>query len=208
MSIEAVVFDFGGVICFPPSHDNKNKLEKLTGLPLKTLQELNQKYRGEWDRGSYTGIEYYRFILGKSGVSLDEDGLACIVQRDMDGWKRINQATVKLIRDINFTRVKTGILSNLPEDFYEWAKKSIPIFGEVHTAIFSCKHKIIKPEAAIFNLLRTHIGCEFGEIVFFDDDADNISAANKLGIKGFIWEGPNVARQMIARMDSRLEALC
>jgi putative hydrolase of the HAD superfamily len=207
MSIEAVVFDCGGVICFPPSHDRKNKMGKFTGLPLETLQELNRKYRGEWDKGTYTGIEYYRFILEKSGVFFDEDGLARIVQLDMEGWKRINQATVKLIRDINFAGVKTGILSNLPEDFYEWAKESIPIFGEVHTAIISCKHKIIKPDAAIFRLLQKNIGCKFEDIVFFDDDANNISAAKELGIKSFLWEGPNVARKMIARMDTRLAIL-
>jgi putative hydrolase of the HAD superfamily len=205
MGIKAAVFDYGGVIAFQPSRENEGELERLAGLPSETFWYLQRKYRGEWDRGTYNGTEYYRFILADAGVFPDDATIERIAHLDMEGWKRINQDTVNLIKEIKRAGLTTAILSNMPDDFYEWAKDAIPVFAEVNVSVISCKHKMIKPEAGIFKALRENIGCEFGEIAFFDDNAANVSAAKELGMQSFLWEGPDAARKIIA---SRKEALC
>ncbi|MDR1444425.1 MAG: HAD family phosphatase, partial [Treponema sp.] len=60
MNVKAVVFDYGKVICFPPSAENRAALLTLTGLPAETLDALDRKYRGEYDRGTYDCKTYYR----------------------------------------------------------------------------------------------------------------------------------------------------
>ena len=197
MNIKAVVFDYGGVICFPPSQENLAELEKLTGLDQKTLWELNRKNRGEWDRGTFNGIDYYRHILSGAGIFPDDNSLEEITLTDMEGWKRINSETVQLMHDLKAAGLTIGICSNMPNDFYSWAKDELPVFMVSHVNVISCSCNIIKPEIGIFELLQKQINFEFGEIVFFDDFADNVAAARGLGMKSFIWEGADAARKMI-----------
>ena len=207
MSIKAVVFDYGGVISFPPSSEAESELAKLTGLPVEILRELNRKYRDEWDRGACTGIKYYKDILSHKGVFLDDDSLAQIVQTDIDGWKQVNPATLQLMRDLKLARLSIGILSNMPHEFYSWAKDSLSIFSEVNITVASCEYNIIKPEMGIFEKLKEKSCCEYAEIVLFDDTGINIEKANELGIQGFLWEGPESARRHLLNLGQVLRSI-
>ena len=199
MKIKAVVFDYGGVICYAPSPENHAEVERLCGLSARTLRELNLKFRGEWDRGMYLGADFYKYILSVEGIFPDDETLLKIAQTDMDGWKRLNPDTIQLMRDIRGSGLSLGILSNMPHDFLAWARQNIPVFGEADTAVFSCDFNLIKPEAAIYQKLKDGLGCEYGEIVFFDDMPDNIAQARELGIQGFVWEGPEAARKILKK---------
>jgi len=197
VNIKAAVFDYGGVICYPPPPENLAELERLCGLSAQTLRELNRRFRGEWDRGMYEGTEFYRRILSIEGIFPDDGALHAIAQTDMNGWKRLNPATVQLMRGVRESGLSLGILSNMPSDFLSWARQNIPVFGEADTAVFSCDYNLIKPETAIYEKLKSGLGCEYAEIVFFDDTRDNITKARELGIQGFVWEGAEAAKEIL-----------
>ena len=207
MNIKAVAFDYGGVICFPPPPENRAELERLCGLSAQTLLELNRKFRGEWDRGAYLGADFYKHILSIEGIFPDDETLDKIAQTDMAGWKRINPATVQLMRDIKAAGFPLGILSNMPSDFLAWARQNNPIFGEADAAVFSCDCNLLKPQAAIYEKLKNSLSCEYGEIVFFDDMTDNIAKAKELGILGFVWEGAESAREILKGFGGVFETL-
>jgi putative hydrolase of the HAD superfamily len=198
--IKAVVFDYGGVICFFPPPEIGAELERLTGLPPETLMKLQRKYRGEYDRGIYNSREYYQFILSKVGIFPGDAVCEKIGRADMNGWKNLNPATIQLMRDIKAAGLALGILSNMPRDFLPWVRQNLAVFGEVDAAVFSCEYNLIKPEPAIYEKLRERLGCEYQEIVFFDDVPDNIAAANKLGITGIIWTGAEAARESLGKL--------
>jgi haloacid dehalogenase superfamily, subfamily IA, variant 3 with third motif having DD or ED len=191
-----VVFDYGGVICFIPSPEMRSELVRLSGLSAEVLWELDRKYRGEWDRGTYDGIGHYRVILAKAGVSLDEGSLARIARADVESWKQLDPATLRLMRDIKAAGLRLGILSNIPHDF---PKDSAP-FAEADITVYSCDLGIIKPEAGIYEKLREKAGCLYEEIVFFDDKVDNVNKARELGIQAFVWEGAEAARKIVSGM--------
>jgi putative hydrolase of the HAD superfamily len=207
LSIKAVVFDFGNVICFPPPPEGVEKLAEAAGIPADILGELDRKHRGEYDRGRYTGAEYYKFILAEAGVFLDEQSLQDLAELDMGNWKKMNPHTLTLMRDIKAAGFTVGILSNMPHDFLAWARQNIPIFGEVDQSVFSCEYDLIKPEAAIYEKLKEKLGYEYGEIVFFDDLTDNIEKALELGIHGFVFTDPGAAREELKRLDGAFETL-
>jgi putative hydrolase of the HAD superfamily len=207
LSIKAVVFDFGNVISFPPPPEAGEKLAEAAGIPLELLKELDRKHRGEFDRGRYTGAEYYKFILAEVGVFLDEQSLQNLAEIDMGGWKNMNPVTVALMRDIKAAGFTLGILSNMPHEFLVWARQNIPIFGEADQSVFSCEYDLVKPETAIYEKLKEKLGYEYGEIVFFDDLADNIKKARELGIHGFVFTDPQAAREELKRLDGAFETL-
>ena len=207
MIIKAVAFDYGGVICYTPPPENISEISELCGVTAETICELNRKFRGEWDNGNNNGPEYYRFILSAINVFPSDETLEKLAQTDMGGWKRINQDTVRLMMDTKAAGLKLGILSNMPHDFLAWARQNIPVLSEADTAVFSCEYNLIKPEAAIYEKLKNSLGCEFKEIVFFDDMADNILKARELGIEGFVWEGAQAARETLKGFGGLFTAL-
>jgi putative hydrolase of the HAD superfamily len=208
MDIKAVVFDYGGVICFLPPPETGRELERLIGVSFETLRELHRQYRGGYDRGDYAATkDYYRFILSRAGVFPDDAALERAAEAEMNGWKGINDATVRLMRDVKAAGFTLGILSNMPGDFLAWARTSIPVFGEADAAVFSCEERLIKPETAIYGKLKERVGFNYGEIVFFDDLPDNIAAARELGIRGFVWEGPEAARNTLKGLGGGFDAL-
>jgi putative hydrolase of the HAD superfamily len=202
-AIKAVVFDFGNVICYPRSAETCAELGRLVGLPYETIEKFDRQYRGEWDRGTYDGAGYYRFLLSHAGIFPDDEVLARIVRADLDGWKRLNPATVQLMRDVKASGLMLGILSNMPRDFLAWARGRMP-FNEADTAVYSCEHGILKPEPGIYEKLRERTGCDYNEIVFFDDMPDNINMAKKLGMRGVLWERPETARLQLINLGLEL----
>jgi putative hydrolase of the HAD superfamily len=201
--IKAVVFDFGKVISLPPSEENRRALCALTGLSEEVLEKLEREHRGEYDRGTFNGTAYYRTLLEGEGIFLDESLLEKIAQTDAEGWKEINSGTAALMRDVKKLGFALGILSNMPRDFLTWARKNIPLFAEADAAVFSCEVAAIKPERPIYEELRERLGCEFSEIVFFDDVPDNVEQAGKLGIRGILWNGSEEARKDLEKIDRR-----
>jgi putative hydrolase of the HAD superfamily len=201
LSIRAVVFDYGKVICFPPPPEQREKLAALAGVRLETLNDLDGQYRGDlMDRGTFDTRGYYKTILEKTGVFPDDEALQKLAQADWDGWKNLNPGTVKLMREIQKAGFKLGILSNMPHDFLAWGRENIGVFREADVALFSCELGIVKPEPGIYHALIAALGCKAGEVVFFDDVQDNIDQAVSLGINGFVWKDPETARRELERL--------
>jgi putative hydrolase of the HAD superfamily len=207
MNIKAVVFDFGKVLCFPPSEENRKALLALTGLPKDTLEELDRKRRAEYDRGTLDGRAYYRALLAEGGIVVEDPVLDKIAETDSEGWKRIDPGALALTRDIQGAGLTLGILSNMPHDFLAWARSHVPVLTQAGVAVFSCEVRSVKPERRIYEILRARLGCEFAEIAFFDDMPVNVETAAELGIRAFLWRGSEEARAELRRSGGALAAL-
>jgi putative hydrolase of the HAD superfamily len=200
-NIKVVAFDFGSVISLPPPPEVREEIAAMAGIPVETLAELDRKHRIEYDRGTFDGQAYYRFLLSLAGVFPDDPALAKIAGIDQGGWKTMNPGTLALMEDIKKAGFRLGILSNMPYDFLAWGRAHIPVFTGVDAAVFSCELKAVKPEPAIYEELKNRLGCGYGEIVFFDDLLDNINAAKNLGIQALLWTGPEAARAALKKID-------
>jgi putative hydrolase of the HAD superfamily len=207
MDIKAVVFDYGKVICFPPSAENREALAALAGIPEGDLEKLDRKYRGEYDRGTYDGRAYYKFLLAQAGIHPEDSTIEKISETDAEGWKKIDPGAAALMRDVKKLGVTLGILSNMPHDFLVWARSNIPLFSEADTAVFSCEVNAVKPERRIYEILHRRLGCEFKEIAFFDDIPVNVEKAAELGIRAFLWKGGGEARRELRQTGGALARL-
>ena len=204
MSIKAVVFDYGQVICHPQDPKVIDTLAKKAGAEREKFEALLWSLRGEYDRGLETAGDYFRNILSRLGVSMDDQGIDEMAEIDRDSWKNINPGTVALMEDVKKAGYLLGILSNMPHDFLAWARANIPAFSLPHKSLFSCELNLIKPEKAIFQELLSAFGVEAHELVFFDDNAENVKSARSLGIEAFLWKDPEHARRELSSMGVRL----
>ncbi|GHV77170.1 hypothetical protein AGMMS49942_19910 [Spirochaetia bacterium] len=197
MGIKGVAFDYGKVICLPPPKGSLAKLADLAGMALEAFEALLWPTRGEYDRGTISGVEYYRNFLAEAGVFPDEGTLKKMVDIDSEGWTNINGGTVRLMEDVKRAGLKLGILSNMPWDFLITARRQFPVFSLPHAGIFSCESASIKPEEKIYRDCCAALELSPDELVFFDDMPVNIEAACSLGIRGFVWQNPETARETL-----------
>ncbi|MDR1179336.1 MAG: HAD family phosphatase, partial [Spirochaetales bacterium] len=193
--IQAVVFDFGEVICFAPRAEAMENIARCAGVNLQTMRSLMWENRGEYDRGTYTGREYYRWILSKADISCSEAVLDELARLDSEAWTNLNPATLKLMDDVRAAGLKRAILSNMPLDFLNMARGRFPIFTDCDAAVFSCETGSIKPESAIYEKLLAELACGPGETAFFDDMPANVEKARELGIQAFLWKDARGARR-------------
>jgi putative hydrolase of the HAD superfamily len=199
--IEAVIFDYGGVISMSPPPSVREDLAALAGIPVEKLNRADRMCRREYDRGRFDTAGYYHYLAGEAGIHADEETILKMARLDTDSWKNFNPGTLELMEDIKARGFKLGILSNMPFDFLGWLKTELPVFHKVDLALFSCELALIKPEKKIYEILAERLGCNFENIVFFDDMRENIDAANALGIRGFVWKNVEEARSQLQKLE-------
>jgi putative hydrolase of the HAD superfamily len=202
--IKAVAFDYGNVISFPPDHGVMDEIAALAGAKREDLEQAVWKLRCDYDRGTVNGAEYYARVAGDIGVTIDKDTAKKMAVIDMFSWKRVNPATVILMEEIKKAGYTLGILSNMPFDFLEYARKNLPVFSLPQVGIFSCEVNVIKPEEAIYRKLVSALGCRSDEAVFFDDIQANVDKARELKINAFLWKDAENARRELAGLGVNL----
>jgi putative hydrolase of the HAD superfamily len=204
LNIKAVVFDYGQVISLPQDPKAISKLAEMAGVERKIFERTLWALRSEYDRGTIDAKEYFKKVLSALAVSLDDKTIDEMIQVDSESWKSINYETVALMEELKKAGYLLGILSNMPHDFLAWARENIPVFSLPQVGLFSCEVNLVKPEEAIYRKLLSLLGVEGGELVFFDDNADNIKGARALGIKALLWENPETARRELLSLGVRL----
>ena len=63
----------------------------------------------------------------------------------------------------------------------------LPFFKNFDGFVFSCDHKILKPDPEIYNILFKKYNLIPDECFFIDDKKQNIEAGETLGMKGFVF---------------------
>ena len=195
MSIKAIIFDYGNVISLPQDPQVLDELAKKAGADRLLFESLLWSTRKEYDRGTISVQEYYKNLFSRLAVTVDDKTMDEMITMDLESWKNINTGTTALMDDVKRAGYILGILSNIPHDFLSWARKSVPVFTLAQVGLFSCEVGLIKPEPEIYQALISRCGIEAEELVFFDDNPDNIRSAASMGIHAFLWKSPEDARR-------------
>ena len=72
-------------------------------------------------------------------------------------------------------------LSNIHQDTVEGTYAMSPAFGRLQDAIISGRERLTKPDPAIFRLAAERFGHAPQDLLFVDDSAKNVEAAQALG---------------------------
>ena len=112
-----------------------------------------------------------------------------------DGWiylKKPIDGMQKLVADIKSQGGKLYLLSNISKGFAEnyhknvWVGELLSLFDGL---VFSGPLGIVKPDAKIFNYLLDTYNLNADECIFIDDSPKNVLGAEKVGIKGYLFDG-------------------
>jgi epoxide hydrolase-like predicted phosphatase len=206
MTIEAVIFDFGGVLVpGSPSGDAENSpfaiLERAHGLPAGSLWRAVYIENAGWLRlrigeGSYEewNAESLRGITALSDATTASAALAALEARRPQGAAlserkpEFNEGMIPLIERLR-ARYRVGLLSNAAPGLEDELREHYRIDHLFHDIINSASVRLAKPDPRIYHVAAERIGVPIGGCFFTDDLPHNIEAARKEGMTAHQFDG-------------------
>jgi putative hydrolase of the HAD superfamily len=193
-----VVFDFGGVICYPQPEADLALMARAAGCTVPELGDAYWPRRLDYDRAALDAAGFWQQVAVRLGRSFDNAQIAELARLDVASWMHLQAGTVALVEDIAAAGQRLALLSNIPVDCAE-AVTGLPVAAHFEHLFFSCFLKLVKPDPACFNAVLATLDAEPGEVIFVDDRADNIAGASRLGMSCVHFIDPDAARAELAR---------
>lgn len=177
MSIQAVIWDFGGVLVRTADHRERERLAQKLGI---TRQELETRiFDGDNRRraqfGEMDGDLYLQEVAAEFGISVE--GLTAA----FFGADTLDETLMAFIRGLR-PRYKTGLLSNAMNNLRALLVTRYPIHDAFDEVIISAEVGLMKPDIAIYSLAAARLGVQSHHAVFIDDYLPNVEGAQQAGL--------------------------
>ncbi len=205
MAIEAVIFDFGGVILNPTSATNKSHLDgwaRRLGLTRPALIEAlwGQDWR-ELERGQIADEVYHRRLGAALGLPDVE-----AVQRFQDEFyasEELFPDMLDLIARLRQAGCKVALLTNafVSLDQVTLRKWGLDLQATFDVYVNSALVKLAKPDPAIYQLALERLGLPPEQTIFIDDNLGNVQAAAQLGIHALHMDSPQAMQAVISQVE-------
>jgi putative hydrolase of the HAD superfamily len=198
----AVIFDFGGVLCFHPTEERFDRIARMFGLSTLELLEVFWAHRIDYDAGKLDSRAYWRYVTEAAGASLDEAQLPALIQQEVELWNNFDPHILGWAAHLQASGVRTAILSNLPRSIGEALRIAPGFLDPFDHLTFSYELGVVKPDAAIYHHALRGVGVEPGEALFLDDRPENIEGARQVGLLAeqySTWE--NFVRDGLSRYE-------
>jgi glucose-1-phosphatase len=193
--IKAVVFDFGNVII---NIDLKRTYAAFAELTFKSPEKIkglfaeNEVFKN-FEIGKFNEEEFrdvIRQVIGYplNNAEIDQAWNALLLDVPKDRWSYLEELRFKypiyLLSNTNITHI------NQCQKYFKHHFKENNFLSLFKKAFLSYEMGLYKPNYAIYQKVIEEIGCDPEEILFLDDNADNIDAASDMGINAIKIDPP------------------
>lgn len=201
MSIQAVIFDYGMVLCQqdPARHAD---LIRITGLDRPTFETHYWRDRHSYDLGLFDGIGFWQRFAHHAGLAFTPEQLQALVENDTLMWSRLTPPMLAWVAALQRAGLRTAILSNMVPDLLRHMLVS-PDFAWLagfNHLTWSCDLGIGKPDPAIYTHTCEKLQVRPEQSLFIDDKPENIAAAEALNIQAVLFtDAAQLRRDLQAR---------
>jgi putative hydrolase of the HAD superfamily len=183
-AINAVIFDFGGVICFHPTSAQIEKAAEMAGVSVEDFDRAMWTNRLDYDAGHLSADDYWSEVAALAGSQVAGGVLAHL---DVDFWSRFDARVlnwVSLLRERGFA---TAILSNLPRPLGEALRTRRGFLEHFDHLTFSYELGLVKPQREIYEHALAGLGMLASQALFLDDRPRNIQGAVDAGLEAQLY---------------------
>lgn len=190
MKIEAVVFDFGGVMTTSTMPMRVIELAEAKGIEWGVFKRGFDAHRLDYDAGRITLAEMYDLIWRDAGIVVDADTNAAFMEADDRSWCYRNERTLAWMKALKSRGYKIGILTNMAPRFAREHFRSAfaDFIAQADAMVISGDEGIVKPQREIYDLLRGRIALPAASLLFVDDLERNVAAARAAGWQAIRFE--------------------
>ncbi len=203
--IKAVVFDIGNVLV---GWQPEEFYDSIIGAERRKKMFAEVDLHGMNDRVDL-GHDFTQTIYDEAEKNPDwRDEIRIWHDRWIEMAQPAIDHSVQLLRSLRAKDFPVFALSNFGIGSFDLAKSVYPFLNEFDRPYISGHMGVIKPNPLIYQMLEDDCGVAPECLLFADDRADNIMAADKRGWQTHLFEGPvGFAERLVTeRLLSKQEA--
>ncbi|MEX0809729.1 MAG: HAD family phosphatase [Dongiaceae bacterium] len=180
MAIDAVIFDFGGVLIdWSPDY----LYRELIPDPAERRRFLTEICGPEWNAEQDRGRPWSEAIAKQTALFPDQ---APLIRAFRERWIDMLAGPIEPAVDLVARLHQAGIalygLTNWSEETYEVGRPHMPFLPHLRDVVVSGVEKMAKPDPRIFHLVLDRNGLTAANTAFVDDHEPNIHAATAIGL--------------------------
>jgi putative hydrolase of the HAD superfamily len=184
LKIRAVLFDFGGVVAEEGFYNGLINLAEKQALDARSMPEEGMKaaYDSGFVLGQGTVADFWELMRKRTGLEGADDFLS---DRIIDGFQ-IRHWVIELVRSLRAKGYITGILSDQSHWLYELDSYD-HFFKEFDYIYNSYELGKSKRDPTLFADVVNDLELQAGEVLFIDDNEENVKRAREAGLKAFLY---------------------
>ena len=179
-AIDAVLFDYGGVLAEEGFRNGLVTLAKEQGLDTEVMPKegMMAVYDSGFVLGRGTASDFWTLLRKRTGLVGDNDELS---ERILSGFV-LRSWMIELVIQLRNLGYTTGILSDQTYwlDTLNERDHFIDAFDRVYNSYYLGKGK---QDPSLFNDVAADLGMSPSKILFVDDDAGNVARARDAGMQ-------------------------
>lgn len=192
-SIQAVVFDLGGVLIdWNPRHLYRKMFNGDEEAMERFLSEI---CTSEWNARQDAGRSFAEATEELIARHPDQAGL---IRAFFDRWPEMLagaiEQTVEILAELKSAGRGIYALSNWSAETFPHARKRFEFLGWFDFTVISGEIGLAKPGREVFDFLLEKTGRRAGECVFIDDSPVNVAAAREFGFDAIHFRSPERLR--------------
>jgi HAD superfamily hydrolase (TIGR01509 family) len=196
--IKAVVFDLGKVLL---DFDYTIAIRRIARRCTIALPEIlhfitHDPLLLRYETGLLTTDQFYRQIGAVTGFAGDREEFATLFG---DIFAPI-EPMIQLHAALRQRGFATYIFSNTNELAIEHIRQSFAFFRLFDGYVLSYEHRVMKPEAGLYEAFERQSGRHGGEILYLDDRPENVAAGAARGWQVILHESPEESRTKVVKL--------
>lgn len=183
-TIEAVIFDMGGVFINTFDHSARQSMAQRYGISEKELDRIvfHNSLSADAEKGLYSKEELLERMAQQVGIKMED---ATAFYMEYFSKDEEDAELVAFVRTLK-PHYKLGLLSNAYPGTREWMQKYHTFLNLFEISFFSAEAGMRKPEPEFFRLILDAMQVEPQKTLFVDDFPENIAGAQQLGMQT-VW---------------------
>jgi 2-haloacid dehalogenase len=196
-SVEAVVFDVGGVLLdWDPRHLYRNLFADEAKMEWFLAEICSPAWHEPHDRGVSTAASCAELASRHPQFS---DLIWAWSRRSDEMVGGVDAGSVEVLRAVRETGLGCYALTNMEAETYPLRLERFAFLGWFDGTVVSGREGVAKPDPAIFMRLLDRFGLTARTTLMIDDKKENLETASSLGMQTVLFRS---SRQLRAELES------
>ncbi|MBW2971592.1 HAD family phosphatase [Candidatus Woesearchaeota archaeon] len=199
--IEAVIFDWGGVLIDLPNDNIYTHIAEVLRVERGTLQDLLVSLEDSLQRGVLEERDLWERVSAELGCAVPAGSLW------YDAFANAyvpHKPVFDIAKDLKRKGYSLGFLSNTEEPSMRFFRDQKYDFFDA--TVFSCEGgvRLRKPERRIYEVVLGRLGVEPGSAVYIDDNPSYVQGAIDAGMYAILFRDEAQLRKELVSLSVRL----
>jgi putative hydrolase of the HAD superfamily len=191
--MKAAIFDVGGVLKSETSEQIHQDIMQTLGITEEQHDRAKQTLIPSLQRGQITEPEFWQRFVAETNPArpLPKQSLWA---REFEHLYHIFEDVLEIVDELKQQGIKVAILSNTIEPHAKINRQK-GLYDSFSEVVLSNEVGLAKPDEAIYRLILERLQEDPAEVVFIDDRAENVAAAQAVGMHGILFESAGQLRE-------------